>query len=439
MREDWIEIDLEELADKITKGSTPTTYGYKFLSSGINFIKIENVKNGSIMHKSIVNFISEEAHNSQERSKLQEGDILFSIAGTIGETCLVKEIDLPANTNQAFAIISGFHKSLNTKFFLRQLESFVALIKEKARGGAMNNISLGDLKTFKTKLAPRPIQRAIVSKIEALFSDLDNGIANFKKAQEQLKIYRQAVLKKAFEGYKTLTTIGDEFDFIGGGTPSKSNSDYWNGELYWCSVKDVKGDYLHKTIDKITRNGLKESASNLAQPEEVILITRISPGKTIISKVETAINQDLKVVKPKREYLTKLIHYLFQAYEREIIKLSSGTTVLGINLTNLKSIEIPFCSIQEQTQIVQEIESRLSVCDKMEQSINESIEKAEALRQSILKKAFEGKLLSEAEIAQCKAAADYEPASELLKKIQAEKLAKEQEKKKSTIKKKSKQ
>ncbi|NCC74705.1 MAG: hypothetical protein EOM06_15105 [Sphingobacteriia bacterium] len=74
----------------------------------------------------------------------------------------------------------------------------------------------------------------------------------------------------------------------------------------------------------------------------------------------------------------------------------------------------------------------------MEQSISESLEKAEALRQSILKKAFEGKLLSQAEIEQCKQAADYEPASELLKKIKAEKLAKEQEKKKSTTKKKSK-
>jgi type I restriction enzyme R subunit len=76
--------------------------------------------------------------------------------------------------------------------------------------------------------------------------------------------------------------------------------------------------------------------------------------------------------------------------------------------------------------------------DKVEQSISESIQKAEALRQSILKKAFEGKLLSQAEIELCKKAVDYEPASELLKKIKAEKLAKEQEKKKSTTKKKSK-
>jgi type I restriction enzyme S subunit len=94
----------------------------------------------------------------------------------------------------------------------------------------------------------------------------------------------------------------------------------------------------------------------------------------------------------------------------------------------------PLCSTQEQILIVQEIESRLSVCDKMEQSITESIAKAEALRQSILKKAFEGKLLSQAEIDLCKQEADYEPASALLKKIKAEKLAKEQAKKQPGIK-----
>ena len=80
-------------------------------------------------------------------------------------------------------------------------------------------------------------------------------------------------------------------------------------------------------------------------------------------------------------------------------------------------MEIPFTSKKEQTQIVQEIESRLSVCDKVEQSITESLEKAKALRQSILKKAFEGKLLSAKEIEQCKKEKDYEPAAKLLERI----------------------
>lgn len=82
---------------------------------------------------------------------------------------------------------------------------------------------------------------------------------------------------------------------------------------------------------------------------------------------------------------------------------------------------IPVCSIQEQTAIVAAIESRLSVCDKLAESIDQSLEKAEALRQSILKKAFAGKLLSEAELAACRREPDWEPAQKLLERIQKDK------------------
>ena len=131
-----------------------------------------------------------------------------------------------------------------------------------------------------------------------------------------------------------------------------------------------------------------------------------------------------------------LYYSLSPVIKKEIKRYTVETTQANIGIASIENFVFPLCSTQEQTQIVQEIEFRLSVCDKMEQSITESIEKAKALRQSILKKAFEGKLLSQAEIELCKQAADYEPASELLKKIKAEKLAKEQEQKKSTTKKK---
>jgi type I restriction enzyme S subunit len=73
-------------------------------------------------------------------------------------------------------------------------------------------------------------------------------------------------------------------------------------------------------------------------------------------------------------------------------KAKSTSGVNNINSNELKSLIIPFCSCAEQKQIVQEIESRLSVADKLEETINNSLQQAEALRQSILKKAFEGKL-----------------------------------------------
>ena len=151
--------------------------------------------------------------------------------------------------------------------------------------------------------------------------------------------------------------------------------------------------FLNDTIDRISLEGLQNSSANIAEKNDVILITRISPGKAIISNIKTAINQDLKIVKPKFKTTPKFIFYVFKSIEKECIEKSSGTTVLGINLVNLKEIRVPNLGMVEQNQIVQEIESRLSVADKMEQSIQESLQKAEALRQSILKKAFCGELV----------------------------------------------
>jgi type I restriction enzyme S subunit len=125
---------------------------------------------------------------------------------------------------------------------------------------------------------------------------------------------------------------------------------------------------------------------------------------------------------------TKFIDYFFQSAKRKISSWAPATAQKNINLTILENLVIPFTSIQEQKQVVQEIETRLSVCDKIEETITESLEKAEALRQGILKKAFEGKLLSEEELAACKKEKDYEPTSELLKKIKAEKLRNEEKK-----------
>jgi type I restriction enzyme S subunit len=103
-------------------------------------------------------------------------------------------------------------------------------------------------------------------------------------------------------------------------------------------------------------------------------------------------------------------------------KAKSTSGVNNINAGELESLKVPLFSLKEQNDIVKQIESRLSVCDFIEKSIKESLKKAEALRQSILKKAFEGNLLTAKELAECKQASDYEPASVLLQRIRNEKL-----------------
>lgn len=114
----------------------------------------------------------------------------------------------------------------------------------------------------------------------------------------------------------------------------------------------------------------------------------------------------------------------------EIRMKSSGGVQPNLNLGIIENTSFPLCSLPpEQQAIVQEIETRLSVCDKIEQAIKENLEKAEALRQSILKKAFEGgKLLNERELAEVRGGAeDWEPAEVLLERIKAEKAQNEED------------
>jgi type I restriction enzyme S subunit len=201
----WTSEKLNKLADRITKGATPTSYGFKYQAEGIAFIKIENVKDGFIEKNSIRHFISEEANLNQKRSILEAGDILFSIAGTIGATCLVRDSDLPANTNQALAIIRGTSDFL-LPFFLRyQLESEVARKQsdESKRGGAMNNISLENVGNFDIIIPPLNEQKRIVEKLEKLLGKVEAVQARLDKIPAILKRFRQAVLAAACSGKLT--------------------------------------------------------------------------------------------------------------------------------------------------------------------------------------------------------------------------------------------
>ena len=116
----------------------------------------------------------------------------------------------------------------------------------------------------------------------------------------------------------------------------------------------------------------------------------------------------------------KFVNYYIQKIKQEIDRDASATAQKNINVAYLEKLEIPYPLIKEQTKIVEKIESRLSVCDKIEETIETSLAKSEALRQSILKKAFEGKLLSEQELENIKSHPEYESAEELIKRIKKE-------------------
>jgi type I restriction enzyme S subunit len=166
--QNWTSGNLSELASLITKGSTPTTYGHKYKSVGIPFIRVENLTDGYIDTSSVTMFIDDAANETLRRSRLCSGDVLISIAGTIGRIAVVRDENVPANINQALAIIRGTDCVLAPLFlmyFLRSSAAHQRALKD-ARGGAMNNISLGDVARLNVPIPPKREQQRIIEEIE---------------------------------------------------------------------------------------------------------------------------------------------------------------------------------------------------------------------------------------------------------------------------------
>lgn len=281
-------------------------------------------------------------------------------------------------------------------------------------------------------IAPLPEQRAIVSKIEQVFSELDNGIANLKAAQDKLEIYRQAVLKKAFEGeltkeWRIKQKKEIKLEFIGFGdlckftqgiqVPIPNQSEVQKkGQVRFLRIIDfTQGNEPPRFIDNPGERYLVNSS-------DIALVRYGTVGFVCTGKEGAIANNLFKVAPDERLINPYLIHFLNSHLFKSHLK-PKGATMQALSFGLIKPIPIPVFEIDEQKQIVQEIESRLSVCDNILANIEEGLEKSEALRQSILKQAFEGKLLSEEELEACRQEPDWEPAEKLLERVKNRKLA----------------
>ena len=137
-----------------------------------------------------------------------------------------------------------------------------------------------------------------------------------------------------------MISLGELVDIKGGGTPDKNNSEYWNGDIPWASVKDFKKNILDSTLDSITLLGVRNSATSVIPAGNIIVPTRMALGKVAINTIDLAINQDLKALFIKdndvvdRDYLFRWLESQSSLIESE----GKGATVKGITLPFLKAV-----------------------------------------------------------------------------------------------------
>jgi len=231
--EQWDSTPLNDLCELVTKGTTPTTLGFSYTESGVNFIKIESILEGNINLEKAA-FISIECNEALKRSQLKEDDILFSIAGALGVVTTVTKEILPANTNQALSIVRLKNKKQKdyVKAFLKSNLITSEVQKIKA-GAAQPNISLNQVANFSI-LIPKNTNEQ--QKIATCLSSLDEVIAAHNQKLDLLKDHKKGMMQNLFpqEGEKVPKYRFKEFENDGEWVKTKlgDSAIFINGRAY---------------------------------------------------------------------------------------------------------------------------------------------------------------------------------------------------------------
>lgn len=434
----WVECTLGDIGDW-GSGGTPSRSHASFFQGNIPWIKTGEL--GEKYVRCAEEKITVEAVKKSSAKIFPKGSVGIAMYGaTIGKVSIW---GIDASTNQACAVVNAYDGVFNEYvyyYLLSEKRSFI----NAGKGGAQPNISQTILKPWYFPLPPLNEQKRIVAKIEALFSEIDKGVEELKTAQAKAKQYRQALLKHAFSGKLTADwraehgasgewkniKIVDVYEVFVGATPSRKVDEYWKGDIPWVSSGEVQFCRIKGTKEKITQLGLAKSSTKL-HPKGTVMLGMIGEGKTrgqaAILDIKAAHNQNTAAIRvnPLTDVSEYLYYYL--QYQYEITrKIGSGNNQKALNKTRVAEIKLPHCPLSEQEEIVRRLEAQFSVLDVLEADLATNLKKAETLKQAILKKAFAGKLVPQDPT--------DEPASELLKRIQAEKAtqAKTPRKKKAT-------
>ncbi len=417
----WVECQLDEVFN-IVNGDRGKNYPAKnkLHASGIPFVSAINIQNSKLFIENLL-YLSEQQYDLLRSGKINKGDTLLCIRGSIGKHCIYP-FDKGAIAS-SMVIIRKILPNID-KFLFYYLESFYFRqeVKKYDNGTAQPNLSASDLKRFNYLLPPLNEQKRIVEKIESEFAKIDEGLEHLQQAKEQIKQYRQSVLKSAFEGklYKTseweIFNILELCSIINGTTIDKSLEKQF-GEIPYIKVSDMN---LPANSVKITTSSRfvnkNEIKANTIIPENSIIFPKrggaIATNKK--RKVIFPIIIDLNIMALIPNNTNILSHeYLYYWLQKlDLSTISNGGAVPQINRYSFENLFLKLPTLEEQKRIVEEIKKRFAVADEVEKVVEDNIEKAKQLKQSILKKAFEGRLVPQDPT--------DEPASKLLEKIKQE-------------------
>ena len=391
IKEEWLYRELKEVKD-VRDGTHSSP---KYIDNGYPLVTSKNLTDSGL-NLNDVSLISESDYNEiNKRSKVEIGDILLGLIGTIGKPVLVEE--------SGFAIKNvGLIKKdgqLQNQFLLQYLKTdlFNKYIQIEMAGNTQKFLGLETLRKTKVPVPSQKVQSAIGS----LFRTLDDLLASYKDNLANYQSLKVTMLSKmfpkagqtvpeirldGFEGEWELLEINDlADDFQSGGTPKTNVQEYWNGDIPWIQSSDLETNCLFeiKVQKSISEKGLKNSSAKIIPKDSIAVVTRVGVGKLVVMRHEYATSQDFLSLSNLKSNIEFTAYLLYRLLQKEVIQLQ-GTSIKGITKVELLSKKVLIPSLYEQ----QAIGTYFSNLDSLITAHQEKISQLETLKKKLLQDMF---------------------------------------------------
>lgn len=364
----------------------------------VRLIQLADIGDGEFKDKSS-KYITLETAERLHCTFLEKGDILIArLPEPLGRACIFP-LEGAYITAVDIAILRIKDISINPQYIMYLINSstFRSQIKQYESGTTRKRISRKNLEKIEFSLPNLEIQNRIVAHIEELFSKLDKAVDTLKTTKEQLEVYRQAVLKDVFSCLPETVKMDKIADMIDPQPSHRTPPEYKNGIPY-IGIGDI--DYQNKKINfedarKVSPEVLDEHLHRYTIHKGDFIMGKIGTiGKPykIPDEQNYALSANVILIQPNKEKIHP--EFLFWQFSSSLVtkQLTLGAKAtsqpaFGIKKARLLSIKI--CELEKQFKIIKRLEAEMSCCDNIEKTVNTALAQADAMRQSILKQAFE--------------------------------------------------
>lgn len=383
-------VQLSEIAELITKGTTPTTLGYQFQDEGINFLKIECFdENGNFIEDKATH-ISIECHEKLKRSQLKAGDILFSIAGAIGRVAIVTEDMLPANTNQALAIIRISDDDIYLPYIKLILTSPIIekQFGKKKQGVAQLNLSLKDINELSIPLPDRDSQVEYADLFSKVRVIIDQRNLELKSLDDLVKarfveLFGDPVSNSKGLPIATLPELGEFGRGVSKHRP-RNDPNLLGGDYPLIQTGDVAAAELYITDYSATYSELGLKQSKMWDKGTLCITIAANIAKTAILTFDACFPDSVVGFMANERTSNIFIHYWFCFFQAILESQAPESAQKNINLKILSELKVINPSKEAQV----EFESFVKQVDKSKVVVQEALDKVQLLFDSLMQEYF---------------------------------------------------